>query len=77
LKLGPDVLLALDEDGLEVLGVEAPEDVEHRALVVARAERLISRSEEMQIFRSSAGGPQRRSVVVSESKFVAVEQWKA
>src|SRR5262249_42320520 len=36
----PDVLLALDQHGLEVLGVEAPEDVEHRALVVAGAERF-------------------------------------
>src|SRR5213593_1283626 len=40
LERGPDVLLALDEDGLEVVRVEAAEDVQHRALVVARAERL-------------------------------------
>src|SRR5262249_32783465 len=40
LEGGPDVFLPLDEDGLEVVGVEAAEDVQHRALVVTRPEWL-------------------------------------
>src|SRR2546422_211286 len=64
LERGPDVLLALDEDGLEVVRVEAAEDVQHRALVVARAERLdLAVAEEVAHLRQLLGGPERRRIV--------------
>ncbi len=40
LEGGPDVLLALDQHGLKVGRVQAPEHVEHRGLIVARTQRL-------------------------------------
>ncbi len=77
LEARPDVFLALDQDGLEVVGVEAAEDVEHRALVVARAERLdlavaeeVADVGELLARRCSAAG-------LSESKLSPSEQWKA
>src|SRR5262245_16643524 len=64
LEGGPDVLLALDQDGLEILGVETAEDVEHRALVVARAERLdLAVAEEVADLGQLLGGAQRGGVV--------------
>src|SRR5213593_1248364 len=64
LERGPDVLLALDEDGLEVVRVEAAEDVEHRALVVARAERLdLAVAEEVADLGQLLGGPQCSRIV--------------
>src|SRR5438093_9325863 len=64
LERGPDVLLAFDEDGLEVVRVEAAEDVEHRALVVARAERLdLAVAEEVADLGQLLGGPQCSRIV--------------
>src|SRR5438093_7071532 len=64
LERGPDVLLALDEDGLEVVRVEAAEDVEHRALVVARAERLdLAVAEEVADLGQLLGGSQCSRIV--------------
>ena len=40
LERRPDVLAALDQHRLEILGLEAAEPLEHRALVVVRAHRL-------------------------------------
>src|SRR6184192_4297475 len=64
LERGPDVLLAFDEDGLEVVRVEAAEDVEHRALVVARAERLdLAVAEEVADLGQLLGGSQCSRIV--------------
>src|SRR3989475_3157765 len=64
LERGPDVLLALDEDGLEVVRVEAAEDVQHRALVVARAERLdLAVAEEVAHLGQLLGRSQRSRIV--------------
>src|SRR5437016_3224972 len=64
LEGGPDVLLALDQHGLEVVGVEPAEDVQHGALVVARAERLdLAVAEEVADVRQLLGGLERSRVV--------------
>src|SRR3989454_5037141 len=64
LERGPDVLLALDEDGLEVVRVEAAEDVQHRALVVARAERLdLAVAEEVAHLGQLLGRSERSRIV--------------
>src|SRR2546426_347085 len=64
LERGPDVLLALDEDGLEVVRVEAAEDVQHRALVVARAERFdLAVAEEVAHLGQLLGRSERSRIV--------------
>src|SRR5581483_7870671 len=60
----PDVLLPLDHDGLEVLRVEAPEQVQYRAFVVARPERLdLAVAEEIADVGELLGEAERRRVV--------------
>src|SRR5207253_4651087 len=57
----PDVFLPLDQHGLEVLGLEPAEDVQHRALVVAGPERLdLTVAEEIADVSQLLGGAQRR-----------------
>src|SRR4029450_11817629 len=64
LEGGPDVFLPLDEDRLEVVGVEPPEDVEHGALVVPRAERLdLAVAEEVAALRQLARRLERLRIV--------------
>src|SRR6059036_1885460 len=64
LEGGPDVFLPLDQDGLEVVCVEAAEDVQHRALVVARAERLdLAVAEEVAHLGQLLGRAERSRIV--------------
>src|SRR5262245_11138859 len=64
LEGGPDVLLALDQHGLEVVCVEATEHVEHRALVVPRPERLdLPVAEQVADLGELLGGLERGGVV--------------